>query len=97
MTEWPKELTDELRFILGLPNFRAGPIAHGYQTAGMYPENLKRRAEDEQAFVLFRLVTLYLEHGDKYNDVFVAELEEVRTKGLARLAELKARKEAQKL
>lgn len=57
----PRELTPELIRILGIPNFGAGPIARAFRDAGR--AEIKRRSEDEQAFVLHWLLGLYADHG----------------------------------
>lgn len=56
----PGEMTPAIREVLGLPNFRTGPIAHAYRAAG-HP--IRTKMEDEQAFVLFRFLRFALEHG----------------------------------
>lgn len=71
---FPRELTPELREVLGIMIFQTSPIAHAFQRAG---EPIKRRAEDEQAFVLHWLVTLALEHGADWRRVAVDRLDQL--------------------
>ena len=56
----PLELKPELVEVLGLPNFRCGPIADVYRAAG---HDIQSKSEAEQAFVLFRFLHLALRHG----------------------------------
>lgn len=60
-SNFPSELTPELSDVLGLPNFQTTPMAHAFRDAGV--ADIRRRLEDEQAYVLHWLVTLVLEHG----------------------------------
>ena len=56
----PAEMTPEIREVLGLPNFRCGPIADVFRAAG---HSIEAKSEKEQAFVLFRFLHLALRHG----------------------------------
>ena len=56
----PATLTPALSEILGMPNFRAGPIAHLFRDTG---ETIPRKVEEETAFVVHWLLTLFQEHG----------------------------------
>lgn len=58
---FPLKLTPELLHVLGIPNFQAGPMAHAFRDAGL--AEIRRKSEDEQAFILHWLTTLVLEHG----------------------------------
>ncbi|MGU3540041.1 hypothetical protein [Methylobacterium sp. A54F] len=58
---FPRELTPEVREVLEMMVFQCGPIAHAFRNAGRV--EIRRRAEDEQAFILHWLLTLALEHG----------------------------------
>ncbi|WP_289298252.1 hypothetical protein [uncultured Reyranella sp.] len=60
-------LNPDLVEILGMPNFRAGPIAHLFVAAG--EEKIEPAAETEQAFVLHWLLGLYLEHGSDWKPI----------------------------
>lgn len=64
---FPMGLTPELLEVLGMPNFRAGPMAHAFREAGR--AEIKRRSENEQAFILHWLTTLVLEHGADWRRV----------------------------
>jgi hypothetical protein len=57
---YPDEVTPELSYVLGWPNFKCGPYAQGFREAGY---DVPCKAEDEQAFVLHWLVKLVLRHG----------------------------------
>lgn len=61
--DYPKEMTPELREILGMMIFNSGPLAHAFRAAGY---DIKPRAEDEQAFILHWLIGLALEHGAEW-------------------------------
>ncbi|MGI3901262.1 MAG: hypothetical protein ACRYGP_13740 [Janthinobacterium lividum] len=56
----PSEITPEIVEVLGLPNFRCGPIADVYRAAG---HEIERQSEKEQAFVLFHFLHFVLRHG----------------------------------
>ena len=56
----PAEMTPELHEVLGLPNFRTCPIAHLFRAGGA---EIRPKVEDEQAYVLFWLLHLVLQHG----------------------------------
>src|SRR3546814_3589001 len=69
---WPTALTQGLREILGIPNFQCGPMAHAYQKIGEFSGDdglaLEKRAEDEQAFILHKLISFWFEHGDGWRE-----------------------------
>lgn len=76
----PEELTPELRDILGFMCFELGKLAHAYQAAGRFVaegSGLKRRAEDERAFMLHRFLLHWQRAGANWRESFAAELEEV--------------------
>ena len=64
-------MTITLADVLGLPNFRTGPIAHVYRAAGA---EIRTKCEDEQAFVLDRYLRLAIEHGDEWRTAAEADL-----------------------
>lgn len=70
--QYPKEMTPALREVLGMMVFEMSPIAHAFRAAG---HDIKRRAEDEQAFVLHWLIGLVLEHGDGWRAKACDEME----------------------
>lgn len=74
MSEYPKEMTPELREVLGLMVFTTGPIAHGFREAG---EDIDCKVEAEQAFVLHWLIGLALQHGPAWRPIAAARLAEV--------------------
>jgi hypothetical protein len=59
----PDEMNSDLLDILGMPNFRAGPVAHAMQRAG---EPIPQKAEAEQAHVIHKLLSIYAEHGENW-------------------------------
>src|SRR3546814_16014841 len=69
---WPTALTQGLREILGIPNFQCGPMAHAYQKIGEFSGDdglaLDKRAEDEQAFILHKLISFWFEPGDGWRE-----------------------------
>lgn len=77
----PDRLTPELRDILGFMCFQAAPIAHGYQAAGRFVDGdgspLEKRAEDEQAFVIHRMLIHWTRSGAGWRESMGEELEEV--------------------
>ncbi|HHY0482701.1 hypothetical protein [Vibrio parahaemolyticus] len=59
------KLNDDMKFILGRPNFWCGGVApalraHGYE--------IPAKAEEEQAAVIHFLLNQYLTHGDEWRD-----------------------------
>ncbi|WP_446906132.1 hypothetical protein [Acinetobacter baumannii] len=66
----PKAATKEIDEILGMQCFQFIRTAQIYRELGF---EIKKRAENEQAFFLFKFLHLALVHGDKYLDVFNAE------------------------
>lgn len=83
---YPATMTTALADVLGLPNFRTGPIAHVYRAAGA---NIRTKCEDEQAFVLDRFLRLALEHGDDWRTAAEADIKEAYTRAEARNGEMK--------
>jgi hypothetical protein len=73
---YPQELTDDLRDILSMTMWNTGPIAHALRDGG---QDIKRKAEDEQAEVMHWLIGLALEHGSEW-----------RVKASHRIREIKA-------
>lgn len=76
-TPFPEELTEELREVLGWPNFRCGPVAHLMRAAGA---DIKPKAEDEQAVVLHWFVKLVMKHGTDWWNVARTELAEMQAR-----------------
>lgn len=58
---YPTEATPALLEALGIPNFKAAPIAHALRAAGA---DIPRKSEAEQAQVLHWFVKLALQHGN---------------------------------
>ena len=65
------ELNDETRWILGRPNFTCIGMANGLRARG---HKIKNKAEDEQAAVIYWMLLMYIEHGDKWREHAVAYL-----------------------
>lgn len=91
---WPAALTQELREILGYPNYQCGPMAHAYQAIDEYVGadgvELKKRAEDEQAFILHKLVGLWFRHGETWRAHAIAEIDRAAKAARAALAQPEA-------
>lgn len=85
---WPKELTPDLRYVLGLMCFDLARYAHVYRLAGEFVAAggapLLRRAEDEQAFMLHKLVGYLFGHGPKWAEVMTIDLARALTVAKAR-------------
>lgn len=73
---YPQELTDDLRDILSLMMWNTGPMAHALRAGG---QDIKHKAEEEQAEVMHWLIGLALEHGSEW-----------RAKASDRIREIKA-------
>jgi hypothetical protein len=75
---WPAALTPTLRDLLGFMCFELGPMAHAYQAVGRFVgadgEPLKKRAEDEQAFMLHRFLHHWSTAGDNWRASMREEL-----------------------
>lgn len=59
------ELTDDVQWILGRPNFWCGPIAHRLVKLGHV---IPAKAEAEQAYVLHWLLGLHEKHGALFRE-----------------------------
>lgn len=70
--ELPETMTPAIADALGTMCFEAGPIAGLFRQTG---EDIPRKAEAEQAFVLFWLLKLALEHGDGFRRIAGAEIQ----------------------
>lgn len=81
---WPELLTPELRQILGMMCFQLGKFAHAYQYAGEFVGTegpLNKRAEDEQAFMLHKLVGYWFSHGEKWHEAAGDDLARIANAG----------------
>lgn len=65
-------LNDDLIAILGRPNFTCAHLAEIMRKGG---EDVRRKAENEQAAVIHWFLGLYLEHGDKWESVAKADIQ----------------------
>ncbi|AIR90192.1 hypothetical protein LK03_13205 [Pseudomonas cremoricolorata] len=71
------ELTDDLREILGRPNFTCHFIAKALRIMG---HNIAPKSEDEQAVVIHWLIVHYLKHGAEWRQRAEAELKSASEK-----------------
>lgn len=69
---YPKELTPELREVLGMPMWETGTLARAFRAAG---HDIQPKAEAEQAFVLHWLTLLVLEHGSGWRSAAAGVVE----------------------
>ena len=59
----PREMTPAIAEVLGMPNFRTGPLAHLFRAGGA---DISKRCEPEQAFILWRFLHLAILHGENW-------------------------------
>ena len=78
-------MTPAIAEVLGMPNFRSGPVAHLFRAAG---HEIQCRVEPEQAFVLWRFLHLAIIHGDDWGKYASADID-------AHQAKIKAAKAGQ--
>ena len=71
---YPDDLTPALMEALGVPNFKASPIAHALRDAGA---DIPRKSEAEQAHVLHWFVKLALQHGTGWWKVAGDEMQRI--------------------
>jgi len=57
------EYTEDIRFILGRPNFWCGAKAIILRQRG---HEIPRKAEDEQAYVIYWMLNMYKLHGGRW-------------------------------
>lgn len=57
------ELNNETRFILGRPNFWCGQLSRNLRELG---HDIPKKAEEEQAYVIYWMLGLYEQHGDNW-------------------------------
>jgi hypothetical protein len=83
-------LTPELQHILGFICFELGSMAHIFQALGEFEGGdgvaLKKRAEDEQAFMLHRWLTFWWENPETWKAKAVNDLEDARSRLAAKAA-----------
>ncbi len=80
--EYPNEMTDDITWILGRPNFACAPIAHALRAAG--DMKIETRGEAEQAHVIHWLLKMALDHpedwrkrvGDRLDEIAAAKRKE---------------------
>lgn len=76
-TAYPKQMTPELREILGLMLAATGPIARDFRGSG---EDIPSKPEAEQAFVLHWLIGLALRNGPAWRSIAAAEIGNLPTR-----------------
>ncbi|GHB33684.1 hypothetical protein GCM10007094_23100 [Pseudovibrio japonicus] len=74
MAEYPQNMTDELRDVLGLMIMQTCPIAHALRRGG---EDIPHKTEAEQAYVLHWLIGLVLEHGEGWREKVSERLQHI--------------------
>jgi hypothetical protein len=57
------DFNDDVRWILGRPNFACAGIANALRKSGM---NIEHKAEDEQAAAIFWMLEMYKMHGKNW-------------------------------
>lgn len=57
------ELNEQTKEILGRPNFSCSPIANGLRRIG---QTIPNKAEEEQAAVIYWMLSMYQKHGDDW-------------------------------
>lgn len=85
----PDLTDDEVRWILGRPNFVTGPFAHLLRAAG---HQIPTKCEEEQAYTIHYWLTMYAKHGQSWRNAVDREMEPVRQ----RLRDEQVKKEAAK-
>ena len=68
-------LDEDAIFILGRPNFWCGPIAHLMAADG---HEVAKKAEDEQAAVIYFMLQMREDHGDTWKDEFFKEIDRMQ-------------------
>lgn len=74
-------LDDDLRYILGRPNFWCNSLANALRAMG---QEIARKAEEEQAAVIHWLLKAYFEHGPGWREAVEKMLAAEREKELAK-------------
>ena len=76
--------TDAVFEALTKMNFQTGPVAHLFRDEGA---EIRRKCEDEQAYVLRWLLQLALKHGAEWPKAAAEEVQQLVARRKARLAE----------
>jgi hypothetical protein len=63
------KLNDDTRFILGRPLFWCGSLSRDLRELG---HDIPRKAEEEQAYVIYWMLGLYNQHGEIWRSFFNA-------------------------
>ena len=66
---YPDDLSADLAFILGMPNFQCAPIAHALRAGGA---EIATRSEAEQAYVMHWFIKLAIDPGVKSKAVLAS-------------------------
>lgn len=78
---WPQSLTPDLRDILGMMCFEFISLAQCARAAG---HDVPKRAEDEQAFWLHRLLGHWFTHGEDWRTAAAVDLQKMRAEAAKR-------------
>ena len=73
-------LNDDMIWILGRPNFWCASVANVLRQDG---QEIKTKAEHEQAAVIHWLLSLYLKHGEGWRDYAIAEAAKIKARFVA--------------
>lgn len=73
--KWPAVMPPGLEDILGMMTFETGPVAHLFRAAG---QQIARKVEAEQAFILHWLVGLWFQHGTNGLRVAADKIDELK-------------------
>lgn len=74
---FPRDLTPELREVLGLMLWHTTPLAGALRAGGA---EIRRKVEDEQAATLHWLLLIALEHGPDWRRVAIERIRELRSR-----------------
>jgi hypothetical protein len=66
-SKW-RGLSDDEKFIMGMPNFQCAGIAHRLRDMGI---DCNRKAEDEQALAILTMLHFYKEYGQNWKTELV--------------------------
>jgi len=70
------DLNEDTKFILGRPNFWCGSIAPLLRESGY---EIPKKAEDEQAYVIHWMLSIYEKHGESWKEKINTYLNEAAT------------------
>jgi hypothetical protein len=76
----PPEMTPAIKDALSIMLWVSGSLCQAYRKVGF---DIPTKAEDEQAFVLWRTLRLAVLHGDKWREAAQQELNDLRSRAPA--------------